>query len=63
MRTWCASNCPAPCSVMLRDAACCGAGVPPSATDGWSFEMVAQKAGSVLDGTWGKQRGCRRSLG
>lgn len=37
------------------------ASVLPSATVGWSFEMVAQKAGGVLDGTWGWQRGCRSS--
>lgn len=41
--------------------ACSDASVLPSATVGWSFEMVAQKAGGVLDGTWGWQRGCRSS--
>lgn len=45
-------NCPSSCSVMLRDAASSDAGVLQSATAGWSFEMVAQKAGSVLCGTW-----------
>lgn len=32
-----------------------------NATAGCSFEMVAQKAGGVLSGTWGWQRGCRSS--
>lgn len=60
MRTSCTSNGPAPCSVRLRDAACSDAGALPSATDGWSFEMVAQKAGSVLGGTWGSKLAGRK---
>lgn len=60
LRTWCTSNWSAPCSVRLRDAARSDADVLPSATDGWSFEMVARKAGSVLGGRWGSKLGGRK---
>lgn len=41
------------CSVRLRDAACSDAGLLPPATVGHGFEMVAQKAASVLCGRCG----------
>jgi hypothetical protein len=53
-----ASKCPAPCGVMLRSAACSDAGLSPSATVGWSFEMVAQEAASV----WERQMGLAKGL-